>query len=571
MATAIANTESHAGAARLADEQASLRRVALLIATEASLEEVFGKVAEEVGQVLGDVDFALVRDDGGGSATTVAVSGGSVSAVFRPGVRMALDQRGVVGRVISEGRSCRIDDYAAATENVAEAARERGVGAAVGCPIEVGGRTWGVMVVARREREPFPPETETRIAQFSEVVATGIANSESREALRQLADEQAALRRVATLVAEGAAPDAVFDAVAEEMKRLLDADRLNLCRYEREGEMTVMAHRGTNAWRLPPGTRMSYDGESVTAMVRNTGTPARMDTYEGARGALAEVVRLMGTRSAIGAPVVVAGRVWGVMAASWNGDLSPPAGTEERMAQFAALLDTAIANADSRALLAASRVRLLTASDDARRRVVRDLHDGAQQRLMHTIVTLKLAQRALEQQDGSARALVDEALENAEFGTEEIRELARGILPTALTRGGLQPAIDSVVERLDLPVEADVPAKRFPAEIEASAYFIVAEALTNVVKHARARRAAIKASVQQGLLQIEVRDDGIGGADPEGHGVVGISDRAAALGGRLTIESPADGGTVVTATLPLSVGESAPHFRLAQDQQWRTG
>jgi signal transduction histidine kinase len=222
------------------------------------------------------------------------------------------------------------------------------------------------------------------------------------------------------------------------------------------------------------------------------------------------------------------------------------------MAHFAQLLDTAIANADSHDQLTASRARLLTEGDEARRRVVRDLHDGAQQRLVHTIITLKLAERALRQNDGKAESLVGEALQHAEQGNAELRELAHGILPEVLMHGGLRAAVDSVVARLDLPVHVDVPAERFPAETEASAYFIVTEALTNVVKHSQAERAEVRVLVEHGMLRLEVRDDGIGGADPKGHGLVGMADRVTALGGRLMIESPAGGGTLVVATLPLS-------------------
>jgi signal transduction histidine kinase len=369
--------------------------------------------------------------------------------------------------------------------------------------------------------------------------------------LAQLAEEQAALRRVATLVAEGAAPTAVFDAVAAEMEGLLDADGVTLSRYEPGGEVTVVAHRGSGASRVPPGTRVRHEGENVTTMVRRSARPARVESYEGTQGAIAEMVQTLAVRAAVGAPIVVDGRLWGVVIANWRSEESPPADTEQRMAEFAELLDTAIANADSRDQLTASRARLLTAADEARRRVVRDLHDGAQQRLVHTIVTLKLAQRALRDQDETAEALVGEALEQAAQGNTELRELAHGILPAVLTRGGLQAGVDSLVARLDLPVHVGVAAERFPAEIEASAYFIVAEALTNAVKHAHAGRADVRASVEDGMLHVEVRDDGIGGADPGGHGLVGMGDRVTALGGRLTIESPAGGGTLVAATLPL--------------------
>jgi signal transduction histidine kinase len=292
----------------------------------------------------------------------------------------------------------------------------------------------------------------------------------------------------------------------------------------------------------------------VTTMVRLSEQPARMEEYAGTGGAFADLVRTLGVRVAVGAPIVVDGRLWGVVVANWTGGESPPADTEERMSQFAQLLDSAIANADSRAQLMASRSRLLTAADEARRRVVRDLHDGTQQRLVHAIVTLKLARQALRERDEKAEALVAEALEHAEQGKVELRELAHGILPAALTRGGLRAGVNAIVTRLDVPVVAHVPAGRFPAEVEASAYFVVAEALTNVVKHAHAGLAEVTASAENGRLHVEIRDDGIGGADPAGHGLVGMGDRVTALGGRLRIESPGGGGTLVAATLPLSGG-----------------
>jgi signal transduction histidine kinase len=292
----------------------------------------------------------------------------------------------------------------------------------------------------------------------------------------------------------------------------------------------------------------------VTTTVLRTRRPARMEDYEGAPGALAELARETGLHVSVGAPIVVDGRLWGIITASWKGEESPPADTEKRMAQFAELLDTAVANADSRDQLRASRTRLVTAADDARRRVVRDLHDGAQQRLVHTIVTLKLAQRAFREQNGKAEALVGEALEHAEHSNAELRELAHGILPAVLTRGGLRAGVGAFVARLDLPIEVDLPVERFPAETEASAYFIVAEALTNVVKHSHAARAEVTAFVRDELLHVEIRDDGIGGADTGGHGLVGMYDRVTALGGRLQVDSPPSGGTFVAATLPLPAG-----------------
>jgi signal transduction histidine kinase/CHASE3 domain sensor protein len=491
------------------EEQAALRRVATLVAEEASPADVFARVAEEVASVLGDVDCTLVRDEGDGMGSAIAHWTRNAASAFPPGAQLRLDGNGVIASVLREGRPYRIEDYSSTTGTLGERARRIGLRSAVGCPIVVGGRTWGAMSVATPAVEPFPPETEGRIAQFSELVATAIANDRARAEVERLAEEQAALRRVATLVAKGAAPTAVFEAVAAEMEQLLGADAVALSRYEAGAEVTVVAHRG-------PGARDGDDGENVSA------------------------------------PIIVDGRVWGLIAASWRGEDSPPPDTGERMARFAQLLDTAIANADSRDQLTASRARLVTEGDDARRRVVRDLHDGVQQRLVHTIITLKLARRARRQGDENADALLDEALEYAEESNAELRELAHGILPAVLTRGGLQAGVDAMVARLDLPVDMDVPDERFPAEIEASAYFVVAEALTNVVKHAQATRAQVSVAVEDGMLHLAVRDDGTGDADPRGHGLVGMSDRVAALGGRLEIDSPAGGGTLVTAELPLS-------------------
>jgi signal transduction histidine kinase/PAS domain-containing protein len=536
---------------RLAGEQAALRRVATLVAREASQAEIFTAIAEGIGQLLGTEEIRMLRYEDDRSAVVVA-GAGEREDVFPIGSRTRLEGENAASRVFETGHPTRIDDYGTANGPIADSARSIGIRSVVATPILVEGGLWGAMVTATTRDEPLPPETESRLGQFTELMATAIANTESHARANRLTEEQAALRRVATLVAEGASPTEVFDAVAAEMERLLDADGVALSRYEPGDEVVLLAHLGSNARQVPPGTRVRHEDESVSAMVRRTERPARMENYEGTHGAIAELVHTLGVRASVGAPIIVDGRLWGVVIANWKGEESPPADTEERMAQFAELLDTAIAKADSRDQLIASRARLLTAGDEARRRVVRDLHDGAQQRLVHTIVTLKLAQRALREQDRDMEPLIGEALEQAERGNAELRELAHGILPAVLTRGGLGASVDAVVARLELPVQVDVPAERFPAEIEASAYFIVAEALTNVVKHSHAARAEVRASVEDGMLEVEVRDDGIGGADPGGHGLVGIADRVTALGGRLKIESPSSGGTLVAATLPLS-------------------
>jgi signal transduction histidine kinase len=547
--TAIANADARTEVERLADEQAALRRVATLIARGMGPEQVFQAVADEVHALLDTDASGILRFE---ADETVAVLGAR-GAPYGPGARLELDSDFMLGTVRRTGRAARVETDDPADARVPEGVRAAGLRSAVAHPILVEGGVWGAIAVGSSE-SPMPAVTEARLAGFTELVATAVANTDAREQVTALAEEQAALRRVATLVAEGVSPTEVFDAVAAEVERVLGADRVSLSRYEPGAEITVLAHRGSGAELVPTGSRLSHEGDNVQEMVRRTERPARMADFHGAHGRIAEVQRTMGVGTVVAAPVVVDGRLWGVIGASWVGEESPPADTEERLAQFAGLLDTAIANADSRDQLTASRARLVTEGDEARRRVVRDLHDGAQQRLVHTIVTLKLAQRAFRQQDGKAESLLREALEHAEQGNEELRELAHGILPAILTRGGLRAGIDAVVMRLDLPVRVDIPAERFPLEIEASAYFIVAEALTNVVKHSHAEHAEVRASVEDGMLHVEVRDDGIGGADPSGHGLVGMGDRVAALGGRLRIESPAGGGTRVAAALPFSGG-----------------
>jgi signal transduction histidine kinase len=267
---------------------------------------------------------------------------------------------------------------------------------------------------------------------------------------------------------------------------------------------------------------------------------------------LASRLRADGIRSAVAAPILVEGTLWGAMIAYWT-DRVPPPDTESRLEEFTDLVATAIANAESRAALKASRARVVAAADETRRSIERDLHDGAQQRLVHTVISLKLARRALERGAGGGVALVDEALLHAERANVSLRELVQGILPASLSRGGLRSGIGALVGRVPIEVTVDVTSERLSPRLEATAYFIVAEALTNVFKHSRATSAVIRAVIRGDALEVEVRDDGIGGAQLEGSsGLLGLHDRAAAVGGDLHVESPLGGGTVLTAVLPIT-------------------
>jgi signal transduction histidine kinase len=236
-----------------------------------------------------------------------------------------------------------------------------------------------------------------------------------------------------------------------------------------------------------------------------------------------------------------------------RGQLRLAADIEARLGSFTELVAMAIANAESRAALAASRARIVAAADESRRRIERDLHDGAQQRLVHAVIVLKLALRALANAEPNAGELVAEALRHAEQANAELRELAHGILPAALRRGGLRAGVEALVSRVSLPVSVDVSVERLPAGLEAAAYFVISEALTNVVKHAGAVGARVTAAVERGQLRVEVRDDGVGGARAgDGTGLGGLEDRVSALDGHLVLESPPGGGTRVCALLPVS-------------------
>jgi signal transduction histidine kinase len=547
VATAIANAGSRAGLARLAEEQAALRRVATLVAHGAAPEDVFAAVTEEVGRLL-PVDFAdMSRFEPDGAVTFVA-AWGTTTAIFPVGSRWIPEGQNLCSLVARTGRPARIESYDDASGPIDVAVRGTGIRSAVGTPIIVEGRLWGVMAAGSGQEEPMPADTETRLTQFTELLATAVANAESRAGLARLAAEQAALRRVATLVARGTRPEGVFAAVANEVGRLLSVDLANVCRYESDGTFTFVASAGE---RFPVGSRWPLEDTNLATLVFGTGGPARIDNFADATGELAEEILEQGIRSAVGTPIIVEGRLWGFMTAGSNQEQPLPPDTEARLASFTELVATAIANAEARTEVAASRARLVAATEDERRRVVRDLHDGAQQQLVNTIVTLKLAHLALEQDQEAVPALVHEALDHAQDANTELRELAHGILPTVLTRGGLRAGVDALASRTPVPVETDVSVGRLPSAVEATAYFVVAEALTNVAKHARAGHAEVMAQIEDGALTVRVRDDGIGGARPDGSGLVGLRDRVAALDGRLRIESPADGGTLVAAAIPL--------------------
>jgi PAS domain S-box-containing protein len=529
---------------------AAQRRVAALVAGGAASAEVFAAIAREVGRVIG-LPLVTVWRYGRDGTTTVMGAWGEHAHPFQAGTRWPLDGPTIAALVLKTGRPARIDDLADVPGTRAAAIREAGMRSSAGAPIIVDGDIWGVMGTGSADREPLADHIEDRLAEFTDLVATAISNSASRAELARLADEQAALRRVATLVAQGVPSSELFGAVTEEVGALLGADLAAMARHETDDAVTVVATWAAAGEQPRVGARWPIDDRDPATLILNTPRAARMHDWSDVAGPIAAAIRARGIRSSVASPVLVEGRLWGALSVHTTHPEPLPADTESRLENFTELVATAISNTEARNEVAASRARIVAATDEERRRVVRDLHDGAQQRLVHTVITLKLADRALQNEEDAAPALVTEALDHAERATHELRELAHGILPAVLTKGGLRAGVDALASRMPVPVENGVSVGRLPPAVEATAYFVVAEALTNVAKHAHAGCARVSARVEDGALRVQVRDDGVGGARPDGSGLLGLADRVAVLDGRLRVESPPDGGTLVAADLPV--------------------
>jgi signal transduction histidine kinase len=373
--------------------------------------------------------------------------------------------------------------------------------------------------------------------------------------LRLLWEQQAALRRVATLVARDCAPAEVFAGVTAEVAGLLGAQATILVRYESDGTASVVAAGGELGAAIPVGTRSTYEGDSIAAAVRAGRRPAQMGMIEGASGPFATQLRQFGLRAAVGAPVIVESTLWGVMLAGWTEPLVVSAGTEAHIAEFTELVGTAIANATSRTELTASRARIVAAGDEIRRRIERDLHDGAQQRLVTIGMELRGAESETPPELTELKAQLTRAGAGLTQALQDLQEISRGIHPAVLSHGGLVPALKGLARRSAVPVELELELGvrgRFSQQIEVAVYYVVAEALTNAAKHAQASVVRVELHEEKGTLELSIRDDGIGGADARnGSGLIGLADRVAALGGRIEIASPAGEGTSLVATIPI--------------------
>jgi signal transduction histidine kinase len=564
VATAIANAESRAGLALLAEEQAALRRVATLVAEEVPPAKVFSTLCEEVNRLLDAQATTISRLEPDGRIVVAAISG-TAADKSALGARLELRALPVTAAVIETGRSARMDNYADAAKSVL---RDMGVRSGVGVPIIVEGSLWGAIAIGT-VGERFPDNTEHRLEKFTQLAATAIADAESRAGLARLVEEQAALRRVATLVAEGVSPAKVFSTLCEEVNQLLDAQTSTIVRLEADGTVTVVASGGETTEELAVGTRSKPAPGMVVIPVLETGRPARKDDfdYEGSdhlpgvdRGL--GVAGALGIRSSVAVPIVVEGALWGVIIIGTVRKRFAD-DTEQRLAEFTELAATAIANTESRSELTASRARIVAASDETRRRIERDLHDGTQQRLVSLGLALRAAEAKVPPELDELRAELDLTASGLADAVENLQEISRGIHPAILSRGGLAPALETLAGRSAVPVELATRIDRtLPESVEAAAYYVVSEALTNAAKHAQASVVQVELSTEDSIVELAIRDDGVGGADPAGgSGLIGLRDRVEALGGTMEIASSAGQGTSLLARIPSDGIDASPYDR----------
>src|SRR6266851_455185 len=562
---AVANAKADQELRELADTQAALRRLATLVARGEPPEAVFAAATREVRRHFGGGIARMIRYEPDGTATLLARQG-ATNPDERVGERWErYAPTGLTVTIRQTGQAARIDDYRDVPG--AEYFLREGLRSAVGMPIHVNGRLWGMIAVGSGEG-PLPDGTEQRMTEFTDLVATAVANAQNRAALEtsrdelaRLLSEQAALRRVATLVARGAPADELFAAVPEEAGQLLQAGQTTMIRYESDGTATIVASWRRTGEDVPPiGDRQRLGGKNLTTIISQTRCPARIDGYADASGGPAVAAREAGFRSAAGAPVIVQGRLWGAMVA-WSVDEDPLApDTEARLASFTELVATAIANTENLAALTASRARVVAAADQARRRIERDLHDGTQQRLVSLGLELRLAQGMVPADLPELQTEIGRVADELTGVIEDLREIARGIHPAILSEGGLGPALRTLARRAAIAVELDAAAiGRIPEPIEVSAYYVVSEALTNATKHARASVVCVAVEERDDSLHLSIRDDGVGGADPaRGSGLTGLRDRVEALGGAFSVHSPPGGGTTVCCELPVLAGAGQP-------------
>jgi PAS domain S-box-containing protein len=554
IATAIANADARQKLERVVAEQLALRRAATLVASGAPPTEVFAAITTSASELFGAPFASLLRYGPDETATMIAGCA-ACSAFVGQTWSVPSDDPGIVRRVVGSRSPARVEDHSGVHGPLGQAADSLGIGSVVGVPVIVDGSVWGVLAVGvAKDGPPLPTDASERLVGFTELVTTTLINAETRDSLRRLADEQAALRRVATLAARESTSFEVLEAVAMEAARVLGVDAIGLLRFEPDETATLVAQSET-PWDPPPlGTSLTLDGENVVASVYRTGRAARMDDWENATGAVAALATVLGVQSAVASPIVVEGRLWGSMVAATNQSTPLAADTESRIVEFTELLATAISNAESREALIVSRARIVAAGDEARRRIERNLHDGTQQRLVALGLDVETVRESIPAEMQDAQSGLERVRDELEAVLEDVRELSQGLHPALLSQAGLGPSLRALARKSPIPVELNVSISERPSEsTETAVYYAISEALANAAKHAHASRISVVLTTSGSEIRAIVEDDGRGGAEVSaGSGLVGLSDRIEALGGRLVLDSPPGQGTRISIEMPLT-------------------
>jgi signal transduction histidine kinase len=545
-------TAEHAELERLVAEQTALRKIATLVAEGAGERELIGAVTAETARLFGADRASVLRWDG----DTIRVIGDwtsddSLTTVLGHPYPFGGDS--LTGRVVNSGSPARInsvDDFQ--TDSARATWHEIGIHTGIGAPIVVDGRVWGVMTASRtRPDDPFAADSEQRLGDFAALVAQAIANTEARREVAALVEEHAALRRAATLVAGGRPYAEVLEVTTREAAAVFAAEAVYFVRWE--GVQDEVSIQGgwidASANALAPGTRYHPGESSPTLKVLETGFATRGHEWS----------EELGPHCVIAAPVIIQANLLGALIALRPSGNPFPAEAEVRLRSFGDLLAQSIANHHAQEEMRASRARIVQAADDARRKLERNLHDGAQQRLVSVSLSLRVALAKMATAPEEALAIVRASSEELTVAIDELRELARGIHPTTLTEQGLGPALEVLAKRAPFPVTvANELEERLPPPVEAAAYYVVAESMTNVAKYAGASSVNVRLARRNTIACVEVVDDGIGGANLDGgSGLRGLADRVEALDGRFGVESAPKEGTRVWAEIPVATTAAA--------------
>jgi len=441
---------------RLVEEQTALRRVATLVAEGTGEIDLIAAVTSEVAQLFEAQTANTMRWEG----DTIRVIGDWYEEETQTGYTGRVFTFGgdtITARIVNSATPARIDSLEdLGTDFARERWSELGIHASIGAPIIVDGSVWGVITTSRTSPDdPFPLGAEHRLGDFAALVAQAIANADAHRQLAALAEEQAALRRIATLVAAGRPQPEVLEAVTREAGQLFGAQAVNLVKWEGVPDEVVVVAGWSDGTEpvVPPGASYHPDPGTATLTVLETGLPARTD----------ESSPELGERHVIAAPVIVNARLLGALTALRPGGEAFPVGSETRLRSFSDLAAQSIANEQAHEEMRASRARIVRAADQAREKLERNLHDGAQQRLVAVSISLRLALSKLGEAPEDVRALLAGAAEELTQAMDELRELARGIHPSILTERGLGPAITVLASRAPIDVAVENELEERPA------------------------------------------------------------------------------------------------------------